>query len=460
MDSKIQKVLKKSAIFVTIVLIALHPQKSSQQATTNKSSIIPASCMYWYDSENIYTCSLYISGPVTSTDVLEITGKHYDNHTDPDVQAVFQNPHYDLFFNGEVLKKFENLKSIHVIGEELMEINQNAFDVCPKLETLRLRFNKLTTFPSEMLKNCANLINFDVVNYGLTSIPEDLFGTTYNLEKLTLQGNLTLLPSKLLENMDKLEEFYGDYNKFHDLKDIADALNGRTNLKILWLTYNNFSSFDFRFFSQFQKLEQLRIGYFNGHEWTQFSWYSLPSTLTLLTVYGIGENIPENAFSQLPGLNELTISGYGIEYLHRNIFKPLTNLSKLVIELTSIKSFPSDLFANLTNLNKLTITYSQVHRLNANSFGNNLQLQNMDFYHNRINEIQRGIFKKINTNVIFVSLRSNVCADEYFQGDNLDEEECLNKCFTNWETIPDNGCGKCIFKFQILLIVCFAYFMK
>jgi len=347
-----------------------------------------------------------------------------------------------------------------VVGKGFMEINQNAFNFCPKLEILRLKFNKLTTFPSGMLKNCAYLITFDVVNYELTSVPEDLFGTTYNLEKLTLQGNLTFLPEKLLQNMNKLEEFYGDYNKFRDLKDIADALNGRTNLKIIWLTENNFSSFDFRFFSQFQKLEQIRVGYFNGHEWTQFSWHSLPSSLKLLSVYGIGENIPENAFSRLPGLNELTISGRGIEYLHMNIFKPLTQLSKLVIELTSIKSFPSDLFVNLTNLNKLTITYSQVHRLNANSFGNNPELQNMNFYHNRINEIQRGIFKKINTMVIFVSLRSNVCSDEYFQGDNLDEEKGLTKCFTNWETIPDNGCGKCFFKFQILLIVCLVYFMK
>jgi Leucine-rich repeat (LRR) protein len=347
-----------------------------------------------------------------------------------------------------------------VTGEGLTEVNPNAFDVCPKLEVLKFNFNKITTLSSGMLKNCANLIDFDVINYGLTSVPEDLFGTTSNLKKLKLQGKLTSLPDKLLKNMDKLEEFYGDYNHFCDQKDIAGALVGRSNLKTIILTYNNFTNFDFRFFTQFQKLEQLRFGYFDTQNLAGISWQSLPRSLTLLTVYGIAENIPENAFSHLTGMVNLTISGKGIEYLHRNIFRPLTKLSELVIEVTSIKSLPSELFVNLTNLNKLTITYSQVHRLNANIFGNNPKLTNLNFYKNKINEIQRGIFRKINSNYIYLSLTSNVCADGYFNGDNLDEDKDLTECFTNWETIPDNGCSKCLLKFEIFIIVFLAYFMK
>ena len=86
----------------------------------------------------------------------------------------------------------------------LNEVAQNTFDVCPKLEKLSFNTNQLTTFPSEMLRNCENLIYFEVINFMVASVPENLFEMTENLDAFIVIGNLTSLPEKLLHNMKKL----------------------------------------------------------------------------------------------------------------------------------------------------------------------------------------------------------------------------------------------------------------
>jgi len=469
------------------VIAVTNTQQSSHQAIVNKSSIIPATCEYSYDSDNVYTCRLYVSGPVTSTDALEITGTHLDNHTDADVQAVVE------FFNGDVLRKFENLKSIIMLGGGLMEINPNAFDVCPKLEKLSLVGNELKTFPSGLLRNCVNLARFEVINMKVISVPENLFGMTRNLESFTLIGNLTSLPERLLQNMEKLrylnigsnrltelssnflinapnlQEFTAHVNKFKTQTDITYALNGRTNLKVLRLQGNDFDNFDFRFFTQFQKLETLFIGSSGGPQLTDISWQSLPSSLISLIVNGIGENIPKNSFNNLEKLEFLTMTGFGIEKLHKDTFKPLTKLNKLFIEGTTINSLPSGLFANQINLIRLEIEGSQIYRLNGDSFGDHPQLQDISFAFNKINAIQRGIFSKFHPTLKYVDFWSNECTSENFYGENLDQDERLSKCFINWERLPDtppiitttpSGCGKCFVKFEFLFIIIFIYFLE
>ena len=73
-----------------------------------KASIL-GSCVYKYDNQNVYTCTINNVTIVNPTDVLEITGIHLENHTDADVHAVNFDKCRINFFNGEVFAKFLNL---------------------------------------------------------------------------------------------------------------------------------------------------------------------------------------------------------------------------------------------------------------------------------------------------------------------------------------------------------------
>ncbi|KAL7014372.1 hypothetical protein ACKWTF_015893 [Chironomus riparius] len=506
------------------ILITIYPQQSTQDAIISKSSVIQAPCIYNYTSSDIYTCKLHILVSINSMDVLEITGTHLDNHTDADVEDVYQTMDAPGFFEGSVLRKFENLKSIYFYGSGLREINQNAFNNCPKLERLSIGYGQLSFFPPGMLKNCENLNNLEVTSQKIETFPEDIFGNTKNLENFQVSVNeLTSLPEKLLHNMEKLKTIRIAYNKltelspnffintpnleevsaygneFHHQEDITYALNGKIKLTNLWIDDNNFTSFDFRFFAQFQKLEYLSIGMRSDFKLTEIHWQSLPASLTNLRVYGVGEDIPENSFDRLLNMNTLILNGIGITTLHKDLFKQLTSLVFLSIYDTGLKALHAELFANQINLsnllirdsyiedlppgiftplvnigtvntnNGIQIISSKIQRLNAKSFGEYPHLKYIDFSYNEINEIERGLFSKFHPDMSFAGFYSNVCVSKYFSGEDLDNSENLELCFKNWEEIDPNnrtttvatpiatttlgGCGRNFRSFEIFMII-------
>ncbi|KAL7014368.1 hypothetical protein ACKWTF_015889 [Chironomus riparius] len=506
------------------IFLTICPQQTSQQAIISKSSVIQSTCIYSYILNNIYSCELQISESLNSMDVLEITGIHLDNQTDADVQIVNYQSIATSYFNGEVLKKFKNLKVLNFYGSGLQAINPNSFVVCSSLETITGLFNQITLLPSEMLKNCENLKAFRLEAYNIFNIPENLFGMTKNLEDFRLTTfNITSLPEKLLQNIKNLtifdisgnkltelhpnfliaavnlEEVDMSFNNFEDQRKLTYALNGHPNLKKLYLSYNSFKNFDFRFFAQFQMLETLKIG-ISYQNFTGISWKSLPSSLLYLTVDGIDEELGENSFDHLVNLKSLVLSGSGIEYLHKDTFKALTNLETMEIILTNIKFLHPELFMNLINLSDLNLGYNRIEelpagifaplvnlgiksdfhgikmnsnkieRLNAKSFGLHPHLRHLTFYQNIINEIEHGIFRKFNPNLFFVDLQSNKCIDGSFSGENLDDNEAFSLCHKNWnEIVPTTSttteattpgsAGNSFKKFEIFVVI-FIGFVK
>ncbi|KAL7014374.1 hypothetical protein ACKWTF_015895 [Chironomus riparius] len=483
-----QQCLKSSTILfnlaILIIFIALCPQQSSQQDMT-----VQATCDYNYDSKGIYTCDFNISAPVNSTYFLDITGIHLDNHTDADVKAVnIQNATF-VSFNEEVMKKFANLMILNFNGGKIQEFSPNSFEACQNLEIITSVLHQVTTFPPQMLKNCKKLRIFDVYGQNLEEVPEDLFGMTENLEEFRLMTfKITSLPEKLLQNMknltilgisgNELTELHPNFliaavnlehvdisfNKFEDQLKLTYALNGHPNVKKLFLQYNYFNHFDFRFFSQFQKLEELNIGIIYKNL-SDISWKSLPSSMLHLSIDNIAEDILENSLDRLVNLKSLNLSGRGIMNLQKDIFKTLTNLEMLEIFFTNIKSLHPEMFMNLINLSDLKIrnnkiqdlpagifaslvnlgiksdnhglkmTSNEITRLNADSFGLHPHLRFIEFSGNKINEIEPGIFSKFNSNLTHAYFYINKCVDGKFSGENLDDNDAFSLCFKNWEEI-------------------------
>ncbi|KAL7014370.1 hypothetical protein ACKWTF_015891 [Chironomus riparius] len=515
-------ILKNFAIIC--IFLTFHPHSSVQLVEVSKLSTIEATCVYKYELDNIYTCDLLSPLYSSSTDILEITVTHLENYTDADVQIVTYRTNQTAYFNGEVLKKFENVKRLNIYGDELQAISQDAFENCQNLETISGHLIPTPSLPPQLFKNCENLKIFRLYASNIQDIPEDLFGMTRSLVEFQFETfNMTSFPEKLFQNMTNLrildinrnnltelhpnfliaavnlEHVDLSYNKFEDESKLSYALNGHPNLRKLFLHYNNFNIFDFRFFSQFQKLEELNIGN-SLRTFSNISWQALPSSLLSLSVSGIGEELPENSFDRLVNLKSLLLSGIGIEHLHKDTFKVLTNLEMLNVISTSIKVLHPELFASLINLSHLDLngnrieelpagifvqlvnlgiksdfdgiflSSNKIERINTNSFGLHPHLSFMSFHQNIINEVEHGLFAKFHPNLIYVDFDNNRCVNGSFSGENLDDNEAFSLCHKNWNEIVSTtsttteastpgSAGNSFKKFEIFVVI-FIGFVK
>ncbi|KAL7014367.1 hypothetical protein ACKWTF_015888 [Chironomus riparius] len=487
---KHNSILTRFALFAIILSINL--QCTLQNNSIDQFATVEATCVYNLDSRSHYTCTIKNTTVLNPTDVLTIVGTHLPGYTDINVQRVSHDAISIRYFNGEVFRKFSNIKNFDLFNQGLREISATAFEVCPNLEEILIGFhNQHTALPPQMMKNCGklksfiaiynnfteismnffglttNLEQFYVFNNHLTSLPEDLLQNMRNLTKFDVSSNfLTELSPNLLKNCPNLEQVFVGLNSFVDQYAVTNALNGFINLRILNIAGNNFTNFDFTFFEQFQKLERLAAGSTNGPQLTGITWQSLPSSLVELSIEGIGEELPENAFDKLVNLISLSLTGSGIENLQKNTFKPLSNLLELYIDNTNIKVLHPEIFINQINLRTINLSDNKIEelpagiftplvnlgigstfqgirmdrnnlkRLNANSFGQHPHVQFISFNQNKINEIERGIFSKFHQNLTTASFWSNVCIDRSFRySSNLDQNENLLWCFNNWAGI-------------------------
>jgi Leucine-rich repeat (LRR) protein len=526
--------LLKILIFITLV------HQSTQHNSTSHSTIIQGVCIYGNTFDNYYTCNLSVGDVLNPTDVIEISGTHTFGRTDADVLAVTHFASTLQYFNGEILRKFVNLQHIVIQQQELRVITPNAFEFCPNLRQLITAFDPIENFPSRMLENCRNLRIFTAIGHSFMQLPEDIFGQIDSLVDFQVQNNqLTSLPNRLLENMrgirrfnahgnqlnylspnllknaENLQEFIVSRNFFRNQTIITAAIENHQNLQTIRLDNNNFPNFDFIFFSQFQNLNDLSVGSTVGPMLTGIEWQMLPSRLSVLNVEGIGENIPQNAFSHLIGLTTLRLSGSGIQNIHSSTLSTLRSLRTLSIQNTNIQVLPADLFINNANIQSLSldnnrieilppgifaplrnlgasdefqsfsISGNNIQRLNINSFSQHGFLRRIWFNFNRINEIERGLFSRFHSNLTFAGFTSNACINRFFNyQSNLDHHEDLLLCFNNWAGVttqapttgttdqdttsigtttlgtttpsddsePD-GCGYLFSKFQVLMII-------
>lgn len=280
----------KLPIFLIIGTIHLHITSSLSSRIVVQQKSAEGLCVYNYDSDSNqrYTCDLYNAVTSSPDEVLIITGNHLPNHTDSDVQVVIHRNVSISYFNGEVLRKFNNLEYLAMGEASVTEISENAFDVCGKLDHLYIGFNRFNTLYGlhpRMLQNCVNLTHFELNSNSVLLIPGDLFGDTTKLEIFEVINNkLYSMPHDLLRNMTNLKQFiipsntivYIDKNLlvnavnlekidlsenlFFNTSIITDLLNGHWNLTSIRITENRFSSFDLTFFSQFTQLSDFAIG--------------------------------------------------------------------------------------------------------------------------------------------------------------------------------------------------------
>lgn len=169
---------------------------------------------FYFLPDNVNTCTLkHLSLAikeknfqlVPNHDVTEIKGFNFFNST---VEVLTSDACDTLPF----------LSHFRVTDASLTIIDENAFEKCTKLETVKLNENYLKTLKSGVFASNPDLAIVDLTNNRLFELSDDLFKNNHNLAKVKLGYNrLDSLPSDLFKNNAKLTELSVNDNRLTEL---------------------------------------------------------------------------------------------------------------------------------------------------------------------------------------------------------------------------------------------------
>jgi hypothetical protein len=178
-----------------------------------------------------------------------------------------------------------------------------------------------------------------LTNRGLREVPKDL---QHNVTILNLSdNNITTIKRHDFSNMAKVKKINLSYNKIHTITD--GSFEDARDLEELNLSYNNIYRFPRNIFSRNNNLTKVYL----KKNWLHEIGY-LPKTAhilesTSLTYLDISfcnvTSISPEAFSGLPNLETLNMSGNSLKELDVEIIKQLKSLKELHIEFYSPSTY-------------------------------------------------------------------------------------------------------------------------
>ncbi|XP_063901767.1 reticulon-4 receptor-like 1 isoform X2 [Zophobas morio] len=174
----------------------------------------------------------------------------------------------------------------------------------------------------------SNLLILDLSKNGLTSLAENFFNNSKNLENLVLnQNQFTFLGKRIFTVLHKLTTLALSSNSLSEIED--GLLDGLRDLQFLDLAYNRLTSLNF---DVFKDLAQLTGLFLQGNYIKSLS-YSSRLNLTNLLYLGLHSNrfssLDEFYFRHLAALKTLYLFNNSIEMIAPGAFNELQELTLL-----------------------------------------------------------------------------------------------------------------------------------
>lgn len=147
--------------------------------------------------------------------------------------------------------------------------------------------------------------------------------------------------------------------------DLEQCFNnvGKTDIKILWLSQNNFETLQVDMFRGLSNLEELELG-FNGLESIEEDVFQEVPKLTYLFLgYNDLSTLPGGVFRGLTNLDELVMLNNNFRTLSSDTFDELTSLTELTLANNDLISLPDDIFYGTTNLYELRLSGNSLYCL-------------------------------------------------------------------------------------------------
>jgi len=226
---------------------------------------------------------------------------------------------------------------------------------------LNLYLKKLTSVSAGLFSDFFNLLDLNLSQNNLSSVPGNLFSylANSNLRLVNLSDN----------NLSSVPE---------------DLFNQLPNLLWIYLSQNNLSNLPADLFDDLSKLQSVML-----------------SNNNLRT-------IPENLFDDLTSLRHIHLANNSLSSMPADLFNGLTNLQTIGLDTNSLSSVPEDLFSGLTNLQEIGLGANGFTSVPENLFSSLSNLQRIDLSSNNLSTVPVTLFLKDGlSNLWNINLRNN-----------------------------------------------------
>ena len=229
-----------------------------------------------------------------------------------------------------------NLLDLEVLNTDLNTLPANVFDGLPNLSKLTLKFNNsLQTIQSGAFNGLVNLHALEIEESGLTSLQPGAFHGLYNLHRLEIDT---------------------------------------TPVPLHYVGWNNPTG---------SILMSLQPGAFHGLH-----------NLHALRLHRVRlAELRKGAFDGLSELDELNISSQPLSDVAPGAFRGLPKLTYLVFNATSITTLPPDVFVGLESLEDLVLRYHEnLRTLPPGVFNHLPKLTSLDIHETALTTLPNGLF--------------------------------------------------------------------
>ncbi|XP_078692218.1 uncharacterized protein LOC144922372 [Branchiostoma floridae x Branchiostoma belcheri] len=319
--------------------------------------------------------------------------------------------------------------------------SKGMFRYLPKLETLLMHNNNITSLKGEEFTGLGNLKTLNMSGNELPTIVNGSFSTLGNLTSLyvTLEARRSVIERGVFSDMPYLRTLYisGPPEEFairefaknslagllyleklivkwHDLNKVpTTALRSvRSTLRVLILQYGSINKISPNSFHGFPLLKHLKLSNNRLNSLPPYGFAGLHN-LTFLTVNdNFITKIHSEAFYGLPSLRVLELNKNRLCLkASQPLLPPFTSLSNLVslnlggqsyqcYKIHGINSFPKDYFKGLVNLKKLDLQHNNLRMMlyseeTSNPFENLTSLTTLNIRHNEFHNMSPAPFKNL-----------------------------------------------------------------
>lgn len=152
--------------------------------------------------------------------ISSINGNHNAGNTNLEVEYVWLKngrlKHLPLF-NAQVF--FPNVRKYLITDSQLENVKRDDFSGFPKMETLNLSGNKITTLAEDTLYDLGALVDFFIENNNLVALPQFLMNHAPLFQRFRASNNsVEVLEASFFRNNNALKIFSMDNNKLKTIK--------------------------------------------------------------------------------------------------------------------------------------------------------------------------------------------------------------------------------------------------
>eukprot|EP00057_Strongylocentrotus_purpuratus_P021171 XP_011675645.1 PREDICTED: chondroadherin-like [Strongylocentrotus purpuratus] len=242
------------------------------------------------------------------------------------------------------LSEFDNLKYLFLVGNNMSEVEDGAFEGCEGIQFLSWGGNNFTRLTRSKFVGLRNLMHMLMDNSNIREIETEAFIETPLLKTLDLTGNKFISPP-------------------------CDVVHPQNVLTDLSLSDNFISILPEGCFSRFQNLERLKLSNNPIRLITNLSTFEGLHSLKKLEMDNTSlTSLPVGSFRHIHTVNEFVLSRNLIKVLEERDFATLPEVEVLRLDHNHIHAIHSRTFVDLQSLRLLVISNNKIMSIGLHAF--------------------------------------------------------------------------------------------